>query len=542
MYQFSDSDSSDSEDGIRYKTESTRNKVKQTARANNRIERKSDLKYSRTRSPSTERSSYRSSHRDRGRREKSRSLERSRRRSRSRSSQRDVKSRISKSNSPRNEISHRVTKSKHKKNRSRSRSRSKTNLNKQNDETIIWDHKKKHKQEHRKHRKSKKEEDKNTQIIDAVKPEAAETNPQDTEVIKLNLVENTLPVNNEDSGSKDVLSQVPEVIEKDDESPDVLGPMLPPHLLNKSINEENSEEIVSVTPSLRRATETAIISDEQQILQSNKQLMVVSDDQSTRELSSEPLNELTSIGPALPPHLLNKTKENEKFKNDESAQIGPTLPAHLREQLSIAANEDEIESEEDEDVYGPLPPGMATKSKAQVALEERALQMKIDSMNPSEEKPEREEWMMELPGVKAPSLGFGPRQFRKNAAPDMSDRSSWTDTPELKAKKSAGKVDVKVDLKKEAETLALQKHDQEQEAMLKKHKKKKKDKSLLEQHQVKLEKKKKKDKESGTSERRPFSRDIDLKVNKFDEAQKKAILKKAQLLDDRFSKGQSKYL
>lgn len=42
--------------------------------------------------------------------------------------------------------------------------------------------------------------------------------------------------------------------------------------------------------------------------------------------------------------------------------------------------------------------------------------------------------------------------------------------------------------------------------------------------------------------RRPFSRDIDLKVNRFDEAQKKAIFKKAQLLDDRFSAGQSKFL
>lgn len=45
-----------------------------------------------------------------------------------------------------------------------------------------------------------------------------------------------------------------------------------------------------------------------------------------------------------------------------------------------------------------------------------------------------------------------------------------------------------------------------------------------------------------TGERRPFSRDIDLKVNRFDEAQKKSILKKAQLLDDRFSAGHSKFL
>lgn len=48
--------------------------------------------------------------------------------------------------------------------------------------------------------------------------------------------------------------------------------------------------------------------------------------------------------------------------------------------------------------------------------------------------------------------------------------------------------------------------------------------------------------EQTVGERRPFSRDIDLKVNRFDEAQKKSILKKAQLLDDRFSAGKSKFL
>lgn len=42
--------------------------------------------------------------------------------------------------------------------------------------------------------------------------------------------------------------------------------------------------------------------------------------------------------------------------------------------------------------------------------------------------------------------------------------------------------------------------------------------------------------------RRPFNRDSDLKVNRFDQAQKNAILKKAQLLDTRFGRGETKYL
>jgi len=43
-------------------------------------------------------------------------------------------------------------------------------------------------------------------------------------------------------------------------------------------------------------------------------------------------------------------------------------------------------------------------------------------------------------------------------------------------------------------------------------------------------------------ERRVFSRETDLSVNHFDEARKKTLMKKAQLLDTRFSSGHSKYL
>lgn len=50
------------------------------------------------------------------------------------------------------------------------------------------------------------------------------------------------------------------------------------------------------------------------------------------------------------------------------------------------------------------------------------------------------------------------------------------------------------------------------------------------------------DKKNEKQERKPFDRDTDLQVNRFDEAQKKSILKKAQLLDTRFKHGKSKYL
>ncbi|GLV39194.1 uncharacterized protein CBL_06244 [Carabus blaptoides fortunei] len=206
----------------------------------------------------------------------------------------------------------------------------------------------------------------------------------------------------------------------------------------------------------------------------------------------------------------------------------------------IQPEEDQCESEDD--MIGPLPAGHSGKNSSYNELEERALQMKIDSLNQSNDnRTVREEWMLELPQVRAANLGLGPRQFRAKGVPDMSDRSSWTDTPQDKAKKKVGPP--KVDIKKEAELKMIQDRDLEQQKMVEKHKKKKKrDKSLLDAHQEEYNKKKKKEQVSGKSERRPFNRDIDLKANRFDEAQKKSILKKAQLLDTRFSSGESKFL
>ena len=50
----------------------------------------------------------------------------------------------------------------------------------------------------------------------------------------------------------------------------------------------------------------------------------------------------------------------------------------------------------------------------------------------------------------------------------------------------------------------------------------------------------KKDKEKGKDqpkERRPFDRDLDLQVNKLDEAQRRAIIKRSQELGSRFKSG-----
>lgn len=43
-------------------------------------------------------------------------------------------------------------------------------------------------------------------------------------------------------------------------------------------------------------------------------------------------------------------------------------------------------------------------------------------------------------------------------------------------------------------------------------------------------------------ERRPFSRDVDLKLNKIDSNQTKQIVDKAKILNTKFSSGKTKYL
>ncbi|XP_075983632.1 uncharacterized protein LOC142981523 [Anticarsia gemmatalis] len=263
-------------------------------------------------------------------------------------------------------------------------------------------------------------------------------------------------------------------------------------------------------------------------------------------------------GPALPPHL-----EKQSKRSDSPDIEGPALPPHLQRSKNIGpsipddmrkvlADREVIkyESSDDDSGIGPLPAGSEEKwSDAHRRLEERALDIKIKKLD-GDSQPKvksREQWMLELPEGKAKYIGLEARGFRPKEGPDMSDRSSWTDTPEEKARKAAGQVkeeDLDTQLKQEARMRHIANRDDEQESAVKKHKKKhKREESLLEMHQKKLKKKKKKEeKEDGKKERRPFSRDVDLQVNRFDEAQKKSIIKKAQDLNSRFGRGEAKYL
>lgn len=81
------------------------------------------------------------------------------------------------------------------------------------------------------------------------------------------------------------------------------------------------------------------------------------------------------------------------------------------------------ETTDDNEFYGPLPLNHTSTSVAHIALEERALQLKLGYLQDNKnDHISRETWMTELPDARARNLGLGPRHFRATPAPDLSDR------------------------------------------------------------------------------------------------------------------------
>ncbi|XP_043263905.1 uncharacterized protein DDB_G0283697-like [Colletes gigas] len=239
------------------------------------------------------------------------------------------------------------------------------------------------------------------------------------------------------------------------------------------------------------------------------------------------------FGPALPPHLLEQTCSDET----KAKIIGPAISNAIK---STDNDETEQPESENEDEIGPLPanhPALRT-SNVYKQLEQRAQQIKNEKKDEDDgDLKQREEWMTELPPAQVSNLGLAPRKFRVRTGPDMSDRSCWTDTPAKKAEKQRQREEDAFYNFKTSTTEPPSQESNETEG----GKSRKREKSLLEVHQSKLEKKKKKEEKkaklSGQTVRRPFDRDIDLQINRFDQAQKNAIISKAQYLDERFSRG-----
>jgi len=259
-----------------------------------------------------------------------------------------------------------------------------------------------------------------------------------------------------------------------------------------------------------------------------------------------------SIGPALPPGFRKPSGTADGCSSNGQRSVGPSLPP---EGASISSSRRLVntteDSEDDDDVVGPVLPG-SSNSTQQRQLEARAKRLRDQAAKDAAAEGDgkvkkRETWMLEMPEEKAQSFGLGPRQFSKGAAKPKRD-SSWTDTPEDRARKAAlaadggvGDKDIDPSEDKDViEYMAGLKRDQEMEKTAKALKEKRGE-SLYDSHQSKKAKKEK-SASSAPAVRRPFDREQDLQVNRFDDAAKAAMLKKARKMDERFVSGQNKFI
>lgn len=239
------------------------------------------------------------------------------------------------------------------------------------------------------------------------------------------------------------------------------------------------------------------------------------------------------LGPALPPGFRRAPDDDDddvdsEDNDDEEDFSGPALPPGYTASQS--------NSEEEEDVIGPMPSKGVVEHSVALDIERRAQKMK-DKLTKGDEGPvelAREAWMMELP-PELQHIGLGARTFKKKSGPENKDRSIWTDTPADRERKAQERLEGKKRGEPEKDESPQLSHKELMMAeKVSQYNETKRGESLINLHQKKM-KRKAEEEGSVPVERRPFDRDNDLQVNRFDEAQKQRLLKKSQELNTRFS-------
>ncbi|XP_069496354.1 GPALPP motifs-containing protein 1 [Ambystoma mexicanum] len=251
------------------------------------------------------------------------------------------------------------------------------------------------------------------------------------------------------------------------------------------------------------------------------------------------------FGPALPPGFKKQTHSPDRVV------IGPALPPGFKKENQDSNSEDNVgssesesetadSSSEEEGGIGPTPaksPGNNTVVEDFVRREQK-MKEKLSGGDDESTQVARESWMTELP-PELTNFGLGPRTFKRRTNEKSGDRSIWTDTPAEREKKAKEKQEGKASTTPKAEEeVPLSQRDQKLAVQVSSYNDSKRAESLMDIHQKKLKQKAKEEKKK-PQERRPFDRDQDLKVNQFDDAQKKALVKKSRELNTRFSHGKS---
>lgn len=233
------------------------------------------------------------------------------------------------------------------------------------------------------------------------------------------------------------------------------------------------------------------------------------------------------LGPALPPGFRRAQHEDNDGEDADSCP-GPALPPGYQAEPSSSEGEDE-------DVIGPMPASGLIQDTMAQDIERRAQRMKEKlTGDDAPEELTRETWMTELP-PELQHIGLGARTFKKRSGPEKADRSIWTDTPADRERKARERLEGKKKGEAEKDSVPHVSHkDLEMAEKVSKYNDSKRAESLMSLHTKKM-KEKAKEKADQPVERRPFDRDADLQVNRFDEAQKQRLLKKSQELNTRFS-------
>nr|XP_056718094.1 GPALPP motifs-containing protein 1 [Euleptes europaea] len=231
------------------------------------------------------------------------------------------------------------------------------------------------------------------------------------------------------------------------------------------------------------------------------------------------------IGPALPPGFKKPSEEGEENR----CSPGSFVPSPFTSQ-------DSNSSEDEEAIIGPLPAKGPTESSVAADFECRARRMKEKLLGHDDNESKqvkRESWMTELP-PELKGFGLGSRTFKRRADDKSGDRSIWTDTPADRERKAKEMQDGKKSASKGDGAIVVSERDKKLVEQVSSHNDSQRSESLMEIHHRKMKRKAAEEKNK-PQERRPFDRDEDLQVHRFDEAQKRALIKQSRDLNTRFS-------
>ncbi|KAM8976645.1 GPALPP motifs-containing protein 1 [Pelodytes ibericus] len=334
-------------------------------------------------------------------------------------------------------------------------------------------------------------------------------------------------------------------------SREVIGPALPPGFENREEEEESDKVAGPVLPPGYTRNHSSNSSDDSDHdngpnpWHHRRESSTREASNDKRKLSQSEEDDSGFFGPALPPGF-KKTSDSP-----ERPVLGPALPPGFSRHLDSEDSPDDTdpsspcgfketaESSEDEGIIGPLPAEGPVVSSVAEDIERRAMKMK-QKLTTNDDEPKsaaRESWMTELP-PELTNIGLGPRTFKRRANEKSGDRSIWTDTPADREKKAREKQETKVSSTKKEEKAPLSERDKRLADQVSTYNDSKRSQSLIDLHRKKLKRKAEDDKNK-SQERRPFDRDEDLQVNRFDDAQKKALLRKSKELNTKFSHGNS---